>query len=162
MKYEEYVKQYGEVEFKGKKYALTENAYCDNYKDGIRYFARAIDKDGNEYEVHWETTYQWDLSNEYDKLENIWSDGSANAAMDKASEALAEADYHNPADVEALIMAMEAIKAALKCEPDPDERERIKARLEEVEAEIEKIGRVCTTDESNACNWYKPVEVEQI
>ncbi len=121
MKYEEYVKQYGEVEFKGKKYALTENAYCDNYKDGIRYFARAIDKEGNEYEVHWETTYQWDLSNEYDKLENM-----------------------------------------LKCEPDPDERERIKARLEEVEAEIEKIGRVCTTDESNACNWYKPVEVEQI
>ena len=33
MKYEEYVKQYGEVEFEGKKYALTEDAYCDNYAE---------------------------------------------------------------------------------------------------------------------------------
>lgn len=71
MTYQEYVKEYGEVEFEGKKYALTENAYGDNYMvDQFRYFAHAIDEQGNRYRVMWETTYAWDISREYDMLEH--------------------------------------------------------------------------------------------
>lgn len=68
--YEESEKEFGEVEFDGKKYALIQQAYQSNRVfhgwfgdagDGETYTdeweASAIDKDGNEYKVSW----QWDM-----------------------------------------------------------------------------------------------------
>ena len=68
MKYEEYVKQYGEVTYNNKRYALTERAYLDNCKCDALFMANAIDKDGNEYLVIWEPTKQWKLSCEYSNI----------------------------------------------------------------------------------------------
>ena len=59
-------KDYGTVEFEGKTYTLTQDAYAENYgTDGaVRYYAAAVDADGNEYLVTWETTEQWDEAQE--------------------------------------------------------------------------------------------------
>lgn len=54
-------KENGEVVFKGKKYALIQSAYVDNYgmDGGVRYYAHAIDKIGKKYKVAWDTTAEW-------------------------------------------------------------------------------------------------------
>ena len=58
-------KKYGIVEFGGKTYILTQQAYCDSFgTDGdVRYYAHAVakaNKDNNEYKVIWDTTAEWD------------------------------------------------------------------------------------------------------
>lgn len=48
------------VIFDGKTLTLTQDAFAENYKDRICYFAMAEDDDGNEWRVRWETTAAWD------------------------------------------------------------------------------------------------------
>jgi predicted DNA-binding protein len=64
--------RFGSIDYNGKKYFLTQTAYCDNYgTDGdVRYYAHAIDDDGTEYKVTWETSEQYDLACELLSLEN--------------------------------------------------------------------------------------------
>lgn len=59
-------KDYGTVEFKGATYTLTQDAYCDNYgTDGaVRYYASAVDANGNKYLVAWDTTETWNEAQE--------------------------------------------------------------------------------------------------
>lgn len=55
---------FGTVNFEGKELKITQEAYVDNYgTDGeVRYYANAVDTDGNEYQVTWETTKEFDQS----------------------------------------------------------------------------------------------------
>ena len=57
MGYATAAKQYGTVTYEGVEYALCQQAYCDNYgtDNQVRYHATAIDIDGNQYKVTWET-----------------------------------------------------------------------------------------------------------
>ena len=59
------------VEYDGKTYLLTQQAYCDNYgTDGaVRYYAHAIDSEGNNYKVAWDTTETYDLMGELYRLD---------------------------------------------------------------------------------------------
>lgn len=58
--------KFGTVNFEGKELKLTQDAYVDNYgTDGeVRYYANAVDTEGNEYQVIWETTKEFDQSEE--------------------------------------------------------------------------------------------------
>jgi len=53
----ELAKRYGTVFLGHYKYWLLDNARMDNYgTDGdVRYYAKAVDRHGNEYRVAWET-----------------------------------------------------------------------------------------------------------
>ena len=57
----------------GIEVTLTQDAYADNCgTDGeIRYYARAVDKVGNEYKVTWETLPEWDLIQELYRLDTM-------------------------------------------------------------------------------------------
>lgn len=111
--------QNGSVSFEGKKYIITDQAYCDNYgTDGeVRYYAHAIDEDntGNSYKVTWQTTLKWDRSCELARMEEA-------------------ANYSND------------FTAA--------EDERFLELKEMTLCDIE--------DESNACDWDSPINVELI
>lgn len=63
--------KYGAVNFNGKEYILTQDAYADNYGNDseVRYYAKAVDSDENEYCVAWETSERWNLSQELFCLE---------------------------------------------------------------------------------------------
>lgn len=67
---EELEKVMGTVEHEGKILYLTQQAYADNYQDGVAYHANAIDKEGNTYKVIWLTTDEWDMAVEYENLKN--------------------------------------------------------------------------------------------
>jgi hypothetical protein len=58
------MRDYGTVDYQGKTYALTQDAYPENYRtDGeVRYYASATGPDGAEYEVAWETTQGWNTA----------------------------------------------------------------------------------------------------
>jgi hypothetical protein len=60
----------GTIEHGGTTLHLLEQAVADNYgTDGlIRYYARAIDAEGTEYRIAWDTTDEWDLANEFERL----------------------------------------------------------------------------------------------
>lgn len=62
---------FGTVEYKGKEYQLYNQAVAENYgtEEQVRYYAGATDADGNKYEVAWNTTEGWDLSQELDNLQ---------------------------------------------------------------------------------------------
>lgn len=80
------MKDYGTVDYNGKTYTLTQEAYVDNYgtKGAVRYYAHAIDEAGNEYIIAWDTTEAWDLATERAKLD-------AESYLDEAdAERLAE------------------------------------------------------------------------
>lgn len=55
---------YGTVNFGGKTYTLTQDAYAENYgMDGsVRYYASATDEQGLKYLVVWGTTPEWDAA----------------------------------------------------------------------------------------------------
>lgn len=44
---------YGTVTFEGKDYRIIQDAY-------VRYYARAVDAEGNEYEITWKQTEAWE------------------------------------------------------------------------------------------------------
>lgn len=53
--------------FKGKKYTLISDAQAENYgtTGEVRYYARAIDDEGDEYLVCWQTTVEWENANRF-------------------------------------------------------------------------------------------------
>jgi YHS domain-containing protein len=59
------------VEYEGKTYYLAQQAYCENYgTDGeVRYYADAVDENGEQYKVVWDTTVAWDNGNEVAAIE---------------------------------------------------------------------------------------------
>lgn len=59
------------VKFEGKTFFLEQQAYPDNYgtDGGVRYYAAAIDENGERYKVVWDTLEQWDNGNEVAQLE---------------------------------------------------------------------------------------------
>lgn len=63
-------KAFGTVDHKGKTLYLLGQAIADNYgTDGlVRYYAEAIDANGTEYRIAWDTTSEWDLACELDRL----------------------------------------------------------------------------------------------
>ena len=60
-------KSYGTIEHDGKTLYLLNQAVVDNYgTDGmVRYYADAIDAEGVEYRVAWDTTEDWDMAREF-------------------------------------------------------------------------------------------------
>ena len=120
-------KDFGTVKFEGKEYALTQDAYVDNYgTDGeVRYYAHATDADGKEYRVVWETTKDFDDSQKLHGLE-------------EELEMLNRQKSYDYGEI---------------------------ARIAELEAEIEEmesegISAAYCEDESNACDWDSPINVE--
>jgi hypothetical protein len=81
------------VNFKGKVFTLTQDAYADNYgTDGeVRYYASAVDSDGNVYRAIWETTEEWNEAEAAYK-----ATGEVNGYIEDESNAC---DWENPIDV---------------------------------------------------------------
>lgn len=53
--YQEYAKEFGTVNFEGKEYALTQDAYINGQTwEEVHFLAEAIDQNGNVYTVRWE------------------------------------------------------------------------------------------------------------
>ena len=63
-------KSFGTVEHDGRTLYLLNDAVVENYGTNglVRYYAKAIDEAGTEYEVAWDTTDSWDLAQELDHL----------------------------------------------------------------------------------------------
>jgi hypothetical protein len=60
--------KYGTINYDGKTYILTEQAYLENYQGETAYFAHAKDSDGNDYKVVWMTCTAWEeASAKYNK-----------------------------------------------------------------------------------------------
>ena len=74
-KYEEYKKEYGEVIFEGRKYALKEEPYMDQYElrgwEMTEYNANALDEMGDLYYITWDTTTEFDKKLEEEELQFI-------------------------------------------------------------------------------------------
>lgn len=87
-------KDYGTVTFNGKVFALTQDAYFDNYgtDGGVRYYASAVDTDGNKYLVAWGTTEKWNEAQQEYKVT-----GEVNGCIEDESNAC---DWDNPVSVE--------------------------------------------------------------
>ena len=56
--------KYGEVVINGVLVTLTQQAYPDGTNDAPRYRAHAVDGEGNDYRVEWQTTAAWDAQQE--------------------------------------------------------------------------------------------------
>lgn len=67
---EDLAKRFGTVEHDGSTLYMLDQAEASNYgTDGlVRYYAPAIDANGTEYRVGWDTTDEWDLANELARL----------------------------------------------------------------------------------------------
>jgi hypothetical protein len=92
---------YGTVNFNGKTLTLTQGAYCDNYgtQGNVRYYASAVDADGNKYIVAWDTTEQWQQwQKEYANHDN---DYDYIAGLEDESNAC---DWDNPIEVRSAIL----------------------------------------------------------
>lgn len=117
--YEQAGGKYGTVTMDGVEYALTEQAHCDNYgTDGaVRYYANAIDIDGNEYQVTWDTTAEYDQAQaDYREMQSLEEADSRGEGIDedrleelhsRVSEAWVEdesnsCDWDNPISVETI------------------------------------------------------------
>jgi len=61
--------KHGKVTYDDREFALKEQAYADNYMGGVAYFASAMDEEGNDYAVRWNTTNETDLREELVKLQ---------------------------------------------------------------------------------------------
>ena len=96
MDYQSAAAEFGTVEHNGMTLALTQQAYVNNYgTDGaVRYYAAAIDTDGNDYRVEWDTTARWDAAEAAHK-----ADPENNDAPEDESLAC---DWDSPAEITAL------------------------------------------------------------
>ena len=49
------MRDFGTITFNGQVFTLTQEAYADNFgtDGGVRYYAGAVDTDGNEHQVTW-------------------------------------------------------------------------------------------------------------
>lgn len=68
--------EHGTVYYNGKTLTLTQDAYCDNKGNGVAYYAHAVDADGNDYRVEWQTTAAWDAAQEQAKSDPENYDGA--------------------------------------------------------------------------------------
>lgn len=101
------VTDFGTVDFEGKTYTLTQEAYVDNYgtRGGVRYYAYAADAEGNEYLVAWDTTPEWDAAQaEADAISQEYAPASAPlglypSLLDDESDAC---DWTRPVEVTAI------------------------------------------------------------
>jgi len=100
---------FGKVVFKGAEYTLQQDAYVENYGTAgqVRYYATALDADGGEHMVAWETTEEWDsatalyqqaLTDATDECGNI-KDMPDCGILDDESYAC---DWDNPVEVVAV------------------------------------------------------------
>ena len=119
----EFAKRYGTVKVDGKKYWLKQQAFVDNYgtDGGVRYYASAIDRRGNQFKIAWDTTASWDAMN---KAVNL-------------RERIKQAE-NNGED----------------CLVERHELEQITSDWGDVDS--------YNFDESDACDWDKPVEAVEI
>lgn len=53
---------YGKVTFNGKDYTLTQQPYVDGYDNNVRYYASAVDANGEEYKVAWKVKSNIDIN----------------------------------------------------------------------------------------------------
>lgn len=74
--FEKYMMQYGYIDHDGVELALTQMAYPDNYGYSVRYFASAIDRAGNTYEI------SWDLNPLYATADEDWKEFCSSYAND--------------------------------------------------------------------------------
>ena len=87
----------GTVNFEGKEYFLTQDAYLDgDWESGISYIASAVDAEGNEYEIEWELNE--DTENAYEKIEEQKEKGEEPDYYLIQDEENA-CDWDNPIDV---------------------------------------------------------------
>jgi len=92
-------KENGVVTYDDRKLYLLQQAYLNNYKDGIAYFASAIDSKGALYNVRWDTTEDWDRAQEKAELEGILEqDGELDPEDDERLDELMEMDLPNPTE----------------------------------------------------------------
>ena len=94
--YQSAAAEFGTVDHQGAVLALTQQAYINNHgTDGaVRYYAAAIDTDGNDYQVAWDTTEAWNA------CEAAFRADPENAAPND-DESLA-CDWAHPAEIRAL------------------------------------------------------------
>ena len=86
--------EFGTVEHNGVELALTQQAYVNGTDGAVRYYAAAIDTDGNDYRVEWDTTARWDAAEAAYK-----TDPANNDAPEDESLAC---DWNNPVEITAL------------------------------------------------------------
>lgn len=95
--FEGFRKKYGMVVFNGIEYVLTQQAYPDHYKNGVRYFSSAMDKNGNMALMEWETCDDWNEASE------LWETMHHESIMDDLPGILEEesnaCDWDNPINV---------------------------------------------------------------
>jgi hypothetical protein len=81
-------RDFGNVDFEGITYTLTQDAYCDNYgtDGGVRYYAHAVDGAGNKYLLAWDTTQAWMDAEDCDDESNAcdWSSPVAAELLEEA------------------------------------------------------------------------------
>lgn len=102
--YKQMIAENGSVNYNGKILALTQPAHPDKYQGYIRYSAMAIDNDGNEHWVAWNTTENWDeaerIHTKYlEETEHLYTDEVHRAIclLDDESNAC---DWDNPIAIE--------------------------------------------------------------
>ena len=88
--------KFGTFDHSGVALALTQDAYVENHgtDGGVRYYAKAVDADGNDYLVAWDTTEAWDAATEAYKV-----DPENAPIVDDESWAC---DWDSPAEIKAL------------------------------------------------------------
>ena len=106
--------QFGTVTFNGKEFNLTQDAYVVNYgtEGEVRYEASAVDTDGNNYLVIWETTEEYNKSQRLHNLEDAFEAGKLDEEEIEEIEELQEeydsgycedesnaCDWENPIEV---------------------------------------------------------------
>ena len=93
MTYQDAAAKFGTVDHNGATLAITQVAYMDNYgtDGGVRYYAKAIDAEGDAYLVAWDTTVAWD--------ERCATAAETGDALDDESDAC---DWGAPASIKAV------------------------------------------------------------
>jgi hypothetical protein len=100
-------KKFPRVELGGKEYWVCEDAYYDNYRDTIAYYAHAYDAQGDEYLV------RWDITAEYAKLREDMDRAGLYEDTDQSSAC----DWDSPAEVSLVRESAVAIGASIIDEP---------------------------------------------
>lgn len=86
------------VEFEGKTYTLTQEAYVGTY--ATKYHAAAVDDEGNKYTITWETTEEWDNAR---KIDLSYCEDESDAC-----------DWDNPVNVELVELTEEVEERIIK------------------------------------------------
>lgn len=104
MNFESMKNRYGAAIHNGTEYALTQQAYVDNYRDHVKYYASAIDCNGNQVQLAWDTTPEWnDATAQWEEFCRAYSNNGnmpptyeMPSILDDESEAC---DWSNPSEM---------------------------------------------------------------